>query len=447
MGCKVNQYDTRAMVGLFAAEGYVEVSFDTPADVVLVNTCTVTGEGDRKSRQCIGKARRLNPSARIIVCGCLAQRKPETLMLDGVALILGTQRRREVVRLLEEAAQSDTTLLAVDNDFCAEYEPLTNDGGAGGKTRAIIKIEEGCDCHCAYCVIPSVRGGVRSRPLRDIEAEARKLGEAGFKEIVITGINLSRYGADFTQDTTDSTSRASLADAVRVVAEASRSPRIRISSLEPAAINERFVDEMSRIPTLCPHFHVSLQSGCDAVLSRMNRRYTAGEYAVAVNMLRSAYTDKFSDKSTDKFFDKDAAITTDILMGFPGETDDEFEQTLAFARETGFSRLHVFPFSAREGTAAAAMVGQVPVNVRRERAAKLIELGKQLEEMYINRKIGSVSNVLFEQGFVMEGKRGAAGYTGDYVRVFAVNAVPGEIMRVRLKSQRNRLIIGELTEP
>ena len=411
LGCKVNQYDTRAMVERFLDRGYMEVSADGAADVVLINTCTVTGESDRKSRQLIRRALRGNPGASVIVAGCLAQRDPESLMMPGVRLILGTQRRAEVAELFERAVESGAPTIAVERDIQREYEPLAIESGTEGRTRAALKIEEGCECRCAYCVIPDVRGPVRSRSLEDIAREATRLGEKGYVELTLTGVNLSAYGSDL--PARDGV-RLTLADAARAAAEASGASRIRLSSLEPTLITPGFVDEIVKIAALCPHFPLALQSGSDGTLRRMRRQYSTDRYRRVVALLREAYPG--------------AAFTTDIMVGFPGETDGEFEESLAFVREIGFSRAHVFPYSPREGTPAAAMDGQVSSHVKRERVGKMIELGQELEHQFICGMIGRVRSVLFEQRSDVL----AQGYTPEYVWVSASGALPGETRDVCL---------------
>ncbi|MDR2505661.1 MAG: tRNA (N(6)-L-threonylcarbamoyladenosine(37)-C(2))-methylthiotransferase MtaB [Oscillospiraceae bacterium] len=411
LGCKVNQYDTRAMVERFLARGYTEADADTPTDVVIVNTCTVTGESDRKSRQHIRRANRLNPAASIIVSGCLAQRKAESLALPGVKLILGTARRGEVADLLDKARLSEGALIAVDSDIEEIFEPLSVAQGTEGRTRAIMKIEEGCDCRCAYCIIPSVRGNVRSRSLEEISREAERIASAGYQEIVVTGINLSCYGKDFAM-------RTDLADALSAIG-ASGIPRIRLSSLEPNIVSESFLDKLKRTDALCPHFHMALQSGCDATLARMRRPYNLARFTEEVCLLRGAYPS--------------CSITTDMIVGFPAETEEEFARTLDFVRETGFSRLHVFPYSVREGTPAAAMTGQIPTEAKKERAARLIALGRELEQAYVLRKIGGVSSVLFEREIISQGEAFAEGYTEDYLRArLRASSAIGEITDVRL---------------
>jgi threonylcarbamoyladenosine tRNA methylthiotransferase MtaB len=429
LGCKVNQYDTRAMIERFIVDGYIETPFeDGGADVVLINTCTVTTVGDQKSRQAIRRAHRLHPCAAIIVSGCLAQRDSGTLAAmrsDGVRLVLGTQRRSEVVALLEEALQQTEPLVAVDGAIEREFEPLTVSASGEGRTRATLKIEEGCDSRCTYCIIPSVRGRVRSRPASEIRSEASRLVSGGYLEIVVTGVNMSAYGKDLTDG---NGTALTLADAIEAIAD-SGVKRIRFSSLEPGIVGSAFVERIKRIPALCPHFPLALQSGSDTVLKRMGRGYTSAEYMRAAELLREAFPD--------------SALTTDVLTGFPGETIEQFEETARFVEAAGFARIHVFPYSKREGTPAARLPGQLTSAVKAERARRLIELGQELEKRYMARMVGQVRAVLFER--TSDG--GCEGYTPEYVRVFADcvdKRLSGSIVKTRLTEITERGVRGVL---
>lgn len=411
LGCKVNQYDTQAMLERLEADGYAPVPFEARADIYLINTCTVTGTGDQKSRQMIRRAARLNDKAAIIVTGCLAQRKAESLLLPGVRLVLGTQRRGEIARLLRKALSQNEPLIAVDGLDGAHFEALTVHASEG-RTRATLKIQEGCRNHCAYCVIPSVRGPVRSRPLADTRAEAERLAEAGFREIVVTGIHLASYGLDFEDGT-------SLADALREIAAVEAVRRIRLGSLEPLIVDEAFVTFLKDNPKICRHFMLALQSGSDGVLKRMGRRYDTARYAHAAALLRDAFPD--------------CALTTDVMAGFPGETDAEFEETLAFVESMRFARIHVFPYSRREGTRAAAMPNQIPRAVKEARASALRALGAQMEAAYVARWVGREVEVLFETA--------GEGYTPEYVRVRA-SGEPDSFSRVRILSAQDSFAQG-----
>ena len=420
LGCKVNQYDTEAMLESFERAGYAPVDFGQPSDVCLVNTCTVTGTGDQKSLKTIRRVAREQPGCAIVVCGCLAQREAEQLLaMDGVRLVVGVQRRAEVVELLEQALLDGQPINAVaplkgagfENLFVSRHE---------GKTRATMKLQEGCDRYCAYCIIPTVRGPVRSMALKDVRAEAERLAQAGYRELVLTGIHLASYGRG-TDDT--------LLDAIRAAHDVDGVARVRLGSLEPVVVTEAFAKALSEMPGIMRQFHLSLQSGSAAVLKRMRRRYTPGEYSIAVDTLRK--------------YMPDCAVTTDVIAGFPGETEAEFEETVEFVRAVRLARIHVFPYSRRKGTVADAMPGHLPEAVKRARARKLIEVGNQLERDYVSSMLGTVQPVLFEQPAGEPGCGLAEGYTGQYIRVRA-KADPGDILPVRLASLDGTLALGEV---
>lgn len=419
LGCKVNQYDTEAMLEAFERAGYAVVDFRGDADVYLINTCTVTGTGDQKSLKTIRRAAREHPHCAIVACGCLAQREAERIAaMDNVRLVVGVQRRGEVVRLLEEAIETGTTINAVAPLKGAGFESLFVTRHEG-KTRATMKIQEGCDRWCSYCIIPAVRGPVRSMELSEVAAEAARLGAAGYREIVVTGIHLASYGRG-TEHT--------LLDAVRAVHGAEGVRRVRLGSLEPVTVTEDFARELAALPGLMRQFHLSLQSGSASVLKRMHRRYTPEEYRWAVDALRRHMPD--------------CAVTTDIIVGFPGETEAEFQETLDFAEAAGLARIHVFPYSRRSGTVADRMEGQVDEAVKHQRAKRLIELGSRLERRFVSGLLGTTQEVLFEQG-VGEGM--CEGYTGQYVRVRA-KAEPGQIADVALERADGTLALGTVIE-
>jgi len=414
LGCKVNQYDSEAMLELFEQNGYQAVSIDEEAEVYLVNTCTVTGTGDQKSLKLIRKLGREHPNADIIVAGCLAQRDVEKVTLPGVRVVLGNQRRSEVVKLLDEARKNDAVVSAVGNLKNAPFEYLCVTRHEG-KTRAVMKIQEGCDRWCAYCIIPSVRGPVRSMPLEQVRAEAERLAKAGYVELVLTGIHMASYGRE---------SGDTLIDAIRAVHDTEGVMRVRLGSLEPVVVTEEFCKALQEMPKVCPQFHLSLQSGSDGVLKRMRRRYTAQEYMDALWRLRDALPG--------------CAITTDVLTGFPGETEEEAQETLEFVEKAAFARIHVFPYSRRAGTVADRMPDQVPQNIKHERAGKLIELGNKLEADYAKELVGSKQQVLFE----VETDDGLAeGYTMQYVRVRA-KAQPGELKEIHIDRVEGALAYG-----
>ncbi|MGI6691589.1 MAG: tRNA (N(6)-L-threonylcarbamoyladenosine(37)-C(2))-methylthiotransferase MtaB [Christensenellales bacterium] len=415
LGCKVNQYDSQAMLERFEQAGYKILAAHERADVLVINTCVVTGEGERKSRQAIRRARAMHPDADIVVAGCLAQKEAGGLLAEGARLVIGTQRRARVVELLEQAQREGTRLSAVGSLTGIPFENLRVSGHEG-HTRAVMKIQEGCDRYCAYCIIPSVRGAVRSRPLADIREEAGALARAGYREAVLTGIHLSSFGRGTGHD---------LADAAQAVAAAGMG-RVRLGSLEPVIVTEAFARRLAGIPGLCPQFHLSLQSGSDAVLQRMRRRYTAAAYREAADTLRRHFPG--------------CALTTDVIAGFPGETEREFEETFAFVQSVGFARLHVFPFSAREGTAAASMPGQLPRQVKNARAAALIAAGDAAAAAYRAAMLGSVRDVLFEE----RAGDAWAGYTPEYLRVRAHGAAAGQVRPVRLTALDGECFAGDI---
>lgn len=421
LGCKVNQYDTQAMRERFEEAGFHTVDFEDRADVYVVNTCTVTGTGDKKSMQTIRRCHRNNPDAAIVVTGCLAQRAADELKLPGVRLVLGTQRRGEVVQLLGQALEQDCALIAVETLRQAPFERLTVHAHEG-HTRATMKIQEGCDRFCTYCIIPSVRGPIRSRPLDEIRAEAESLAAAGFKEAVLTGIHLTSYGRE-------QHGAITLLDAIRAVHGVEGIERIRLGSLEPVVVTEEFVQGIAAMPKVCHQFHLALQSGSDTVLARMHRRYTSGEFLAACALLRGAFDD--------------CALTTDVMTGFPGETEEEFAQTVDTCKKAGFARMHVFPYSEREGTKAAAMEGSVPRHLREERARRLIAVGRELERAALESRIGRIENVLIEE---IDAQGRGTGYTGAYMRVHVQGAQPGEIVRVRMIGVENDELSGEIAE-
>ena len=419
LGCKVNQYDSQAMLELFERAGYQPGDFDQPCDVYVINTCTVTGTGDKKSLQAVRRARRLNPAADIIVCGCMAQRDGEKLLADTDArLILGTARRAEIVTLLEQAQREHTRLCAVTDVRRAAFEPLLITHQEG-RTRATLKIQEGCDRFCTYCIIPYVRGGIRSRSVQDVRDEAARLAQAGYREIVLTGIHLTSYGRDLKNGDT-------LLSVIRAVHDIAGVERIRLGSLEPVIATAAFARALGEMPKLCPQFHLALQSGCDSMLRRMRRRYDTAAFRESAQALRAVFPD--------------CALTTDVMSGFPGETDAEHRQSLDFCREMRFARMHVFPYSEREGTAAATMPDPVPRHIREERARELIALGAGMAEDYRRAQLGTVRRVLFEQ--CAEGV--SVGYTPEYMRCEAPGTVCGQTLPVRMTGLLPEGFSGEI---
>ncbi|MCE5234580.1 MAG: tRNA (N(6)-L-threonylcarbamoyladenosine(37)-C(2))-methylthiotransferase MtaB [Clostridiaceae bacterium] len=392
LGCKVNQYETQAMRELFERAGYETAAFDEPADVYVVNTCTVTQTGDKKSRQMISRAHALNPAAKVVVVGCYSQIAPEEVKkLPGVWMVLGTKERARIVELFEASLAGERAVSAVETlDRGDDFEQIS--ATHEDKARAHLKIQDGCDRFCTYCIIPFARGAIRSRPLESVREEMGKLAAAGYAEIVLTGIHVMSYGRDFHDGTT-------LADAFRLAEDIPAIKRVRLGSLEPNMADAAFVEAVKNSVKVCRHFHLSLQSGSASVLKRMNRRYTPEEYEACVNRLRAAMPG--------------CAITTDVIVGFPGETEEEFAQTEAFLKKLALSRIHVFPYSARKGTKAAAMAEQIGKSVKAARVKRLIALGNELETAYLNTFAGTEQEVLFEE---CEGNR-VYGHTGTYARV------------------------------
>ena len=418
LGCKVNQYDSEAMLECFERAGYAAVEFSGDADVYLINTCTVTGTGDNKSMKLIRRVHREHPQSDIIVAGCLAQRDAAHVLLEGVRLVIGVQKRQQVVQLYEQAVAEGRSLNAVEELKDIPFEQLFISRHEG-RTRATMKIQEGCDRYCAYCIIPSVRGPVRSMPVCEVRREAERLAEAGYRELVVTGIHLGSFGRG-TEET--------LIDAIRAVHDVPGVRRVRLGSIEPVTVTEEFAHAVANMPGVCRQFHLSMQSGSAGVLKRMRRRYTPEAYMEAVERIRAVMPD--------------AAITTDVIAGFPGETQAEHEETLAFVERVGFARIHVFPYSRRSGTIADKMPDQVPEAEKHRRAQELIELGNRLEERYVQSMEGSVREALFER----EGPDGLCeGYTGEYVRVRAA-ARAGEICNVRILRREGTLTFGETVD-
>lgn len=422
LGCKVNQYDTQAMEELLSAAGYQTVPFSSDADVYLVNTCTVTGTGDKKSLQTVRRLRREHPNSKIIMCGCLAQLRGSELISTGADLILGTQRRSEIVSLLSEVFRERKPLCAVEPlGDRPVFEPLRI-SHQSDHTRAVLKIQEGCGNRCSYCVIPQVRGPIRSRPLPDILEEARRLSDAGFCEIVLTGIHLSSYGRDFPDG-------ISLADVISSLQKVDGILRIRLGSLEPTVATPDFVRIIREADKVCPQFHLALQSGSDSVLRRMRRRYNTAQYMKAVDEIRCEFPH--------------AALTTDILTGFPGETESEFLETAEMIRRVSFARIHVFPYSSRPNTDAALLPGQLPDSVRQERARKLIAVGEETARIYRESWLGQETVLLPEEmvNGCMEG------YTPEYLRVrmpAGCRCLSGEPVRIRIVSVDQPTAVGEM---
>ncbi|MCI9243119.1 MAG: tRNA (N(6)-L-threonylcarbamoyladenosine(37)-C(2))-methylthiotransferase MtaB [Lawsonibacter sp.] len=375
LGCKVNQYETQALERLFTQRGHVLVPFEGEADVYIINSCTVTAVSDKKSRQTARQARKRAPQALVALCGCYPQTHPEDMGDLPVDLVAGTGDRVRFVELVERAwAERRERITALDDAMKRRVFEDLPAGGLEGRTRAMLKVEDGCVNFCTYCIIPYARGPVRSLPLNAAAAQAAALAEEGYKELVLTGIEISSWGRDF-QD------GSSLIDLVEAVCGAAPECRVRLGSLEPRTITEEFCRRAARLPNLCPHFHLSMQSGCDATLKRMNRKYGTARFFQSTGLLREHF--------------QDPAITTDMIVGFPGETEEEFEQSLDFIQRCGFSAMHIFPYSKRPGTPAASMPGQAPKAVKEERARRAAEIASRMERNYL--KQWEEVEVLFEE--------------------------------------------------
>ena len=419
LGCKVNSYETEVMQQKLVEKGYHIVPFDTKADIYIVNTCTVTNIADRKSRQMLHRAKQLNPEAVVVAVGCYVQTGQESLLKDkSVDLCIGNNRKRDIAEILEEYFRrqgeeagekpscsrpeektlGNTTILDIAHTL--EYEEAQL-AGTAEHTRVYIKIQDGCNQFCSYCAIPYARGSVRSRRLSDILAEVQALTEAGYREIVLTGIHISSYGIDFEDKIYDGNSR--LTELVEALHEVPGIQRIRLSSLEPRVVTKETARRLAALPKVCPHFHLSLQSGCDATLKRMNRHYTTGEYYTSVEYLRSSF--------------ERPAITTDVIVGFPGETEAEFQQTKEFLEKVGFYEMHIFKYSRRSGTSAAEMPGQVSEQVKRQRSNELLVMEKRQSESFRRAYIDREAEVLLEETVELGGELWRVGHTKDYVKV------------------------------
>ena len=396
LGCKVNAYETEAMQQILEEAGYEIVPFSEYADVYVINTCSVTNMADRKSRQMLHRAKKQNPDAIVVGAGCYVQTKEAQALVDeSIDIVIGNNKKHELVPLLREYEASHRKMACVAdiNHEKQAYEELSLSRTAE-HTRAFIKVQDGCNQFCTYCIIPFARGRVRSRELPDVLQEIRTLAKSGYREVVLTGIHLSSYGVD---------NGESLLHLIEAVHDLEGIERIRLGSLEPRIVTDAFAKRLSELPKICPHFHLSLQSGCDTVLSRMNRRYDTAEYEVGCALLR-------------RYFEH-PAITTDVIVGFPGETDEEFETTERYLERIHFYEMHIFQYSRREGTKAAAMPDQVPEAVKKERSEKLLALGHRMSEEFRRYYLGRQVTALLEEEFLYDGKRYYTGYTKEYVKV------------------------------
>ncbi|MCH5344210.1 MAG: tRNA (N(6)-L-threonylcarbamoyladenosine(37)-C(2))-methylthiotransferase MtaB [Acetatifactor sp.] len=452
LGCKVNSYELEVMQQILQEKGFHIVPFDGPADIYIVNTCTVTNIADRKSRQMLHRAKQMNPNAIVVAVGCYVQTAEEAVKRDdSVDLAIGNNRKKDLAAILEEYLKRrdeeaegkllspDKTLqntTVIDINHTDEYEEMTLKQTAE-HTRAYIKIQDGCNQFCSYCVIPYARGRVRSRRQEDILSEIKGMVAAGYREVVLTGIHISSYGVDLDGGRTVYEGQSLLLDLVEQIHKIEGLERIRLGSLEPRVINGETVERLAKLPKLCPHFHLSLQSGCDETLRRMNRRYTTGEYCHSVELLRAAFSHP--------------AITTDVIVGFPGETEEEFAQTKAFLEKIRFYEMHIFKYSKRAGTRAADMPDQVPDTVKTARSNELLDMERRQSAEFREYYIGKEVAVLLEETKEIGGKRYRLGHTKDYVKVAVPRAADedlpdaGVIVAVRPESVlKGDVLLGNL---
>lgn len=417
LGCKVNSYEMDAMLQALRQKGYRIVPFDEKADIYIVNTCTVTNIADRKSRQMLHRAKKTNPEGIVVAVGCYVQSDAQAVKTDSaVDLLIGNNRKKDLVEILESYLDGVSQEGVIDINHTSEYEEMRLTSTAE-HTRAYIKIQDGCNQFCTYCMIPYVRGRVRSRAKQDVLAEVKGLVAAGYKEFVLTGIHISSYGMDFIEKQEESLlTLVQSIDAVKGV------ERIRLGSLEPRIVTETFAKSLAELGHICPHFHLSLQSGCETVLKRMNRHYTPEDYRNGVKLLREAFVHP--------------AITTDVIVGFPGETEEEFETTRQFVETVGFYEMHIFKYSMRKGTKAAVMPGQVAETEKTRRSGVLQSIEQRDSREFRSYYIGRDAEVLFEERKMVAGREYWLGHTGEYVKV----ATPA-----RGEGLENQLVTGKIS--
>ena len=425
LGCKANSYDTETILAQFEKRGYEIVRDHSYAYIFIINTCSVTNIAERKSRQAVERVLKTNPDAIIVVTGCYAQIKPDEVKnLRNVAVVAGNRDRMKIVDMVEEYISTGNRKLKVtDLLHNSQFEEL-DISNYGTRTRVQLKIQDGCDNFCSYCIIPYTRGRICSKPMEKVLEQVEQIKSQGVKEIVLTGIHIASYGRDIKEY-----SLIDLLEKIHSITD-STGMRIRLGSLDPSVVTEEFTERLSQLERICPQFHLSLQSGSDTVLKRMNRHYTADEYYKSVTLLRQAFDNP--------------ALTTDIIVGFPGETEEEFNQTLAFAEKVGFAKIHIFPYSKREGTVAAKMPDQIPHSVAAEREKRLSDAEKKMRCEYIASHIGKSVNVLFEEIKEKDGVRYACGYTPEYIYVHVRTNENFENIEknVMLKEQKSDFVIG-----
>lgn len=427
LGCKVNLYDTEAMIELFQKKGYEIVDFQEYADIYVINTCTVTNLGDKKSRQMIRRAKNKNKNSIIVATGCYSQVAPEEVSkIEGINIVIGTKDRLNIVETVEKYIEKNTNeTLNIVSDIMKEriFEPLEI-SNLKDRTRAYLKIQEGCNNFCTYCIIPFARGTIRSRRVEDVLKEVEKLAKNGFKEIVLTGIHILAYGLDFKDE------NIRFIDIIEKVHQIDGIERIRFSSIEPVVITDEFIERIKKLPKVCNHYHLSLQSGCNRTLERMKRNYTKEQYEIAVNKLRNNF--------------KDVAITTDIIVGFPDETKEDFNESIEFIEKIKLSKIHAFPYSPKKGTKAALFENQISNEEKANRNKKMIQLGNKLSRMFLESVLNKTEKVLFEikneEGFY-------EGHTTNYIKVYVESEknIINSILSVEMiKILNDDVILGKL---
>ena len=414
LGCKVNAYETEAMQQMLEAAGYEIVPFEPGADIYVINTCSVTNIADRKSRQMLHKAKKMNPDAIVVAAGCYVQADTKKAEADAsIDIIIGNNKKQELIPILESYRTGhQKTTECVDINHTKEYENLEIDR-TEEHTRAYLKVQDGCNQFCTYCIIPYARGRIRSKKTEDVVNEVKRLAASGCQEVVLTGIHLSSYGKERPED------QENLLTLIQAVHQVDGIERIRLGSLEPGIITEEFAAAISSLPKVCPHFHLSLQSGCTTTLKRMNRRYTAEEYREKCEILRKYYPAP--------------ALTTDVITGFPGETEEEFEESRSFVDSIHFYETHIFPHSKREGTKAAGMPDQLTEQVKKERSRILIALGKEHQREYMEQFLGQEKEVLFEEQQTVEGQEYWTGHTMEYLKIAVISEENLENKRVMVQ--------------
>ena len=419
LGCKVNSYETEAMTQLLEKNGYEIVPFSEKADVYIVNTCSVTNMADRKSRQMLHKAKAKNPEAVVVATGCYVQTATEKIKQDlSIDIIVGNNKKKDIVNILDEFYKKKENIHIIDINHTEEYEDLEI-STVTEHTRAHMKIQDGCNNFCSYCIIPYARGRIRSRKMDNIKNEMKRLAEDGFREIVLTGINLGFYRDG----------ENTLIDVIEMADKIDGIERIRLGSIDPEVVTEEFAARLGKVKKICPHFHLSLQSGCDSVLKAMNRHYTTEEYLEKCGMLREVF--------------ENPALTTDIIVGFPGESEEDFQTTLEFVKKVGFAQIHVFKYSKRAGTVAAKMPNQIDEKEKTKRSEKLIQVGLELTRQYRQGFIGKREEILVEENKIVDGKEYSVGHTKNYIEAAVENMgdISGKVLEAEIKGFLNNEIM------